>query len=301
MNVGFYTNYKHFGLLGNSVTEALGVISEIGFGSIAPDEYGFSPSEKDNYLKEVREGACKYGLNLSYFHLPFVIEVHSDVFLGDEFFNKVLEYIDMAVELGVKYVVAHPFTPEKYQFYKHDEKFDYEPIREFCEEVNLKFFRRLQPYLLKAGLRCAIENLFTTDEDYREQLPSACCTSSEWKKYIDTLGDPYCACLDTGHANLALRDNGKLFQLVRDMGHRIEVLHINDNYAKWLKIGDWHQLPGVGDIDMIEFAKVLKEIGYNGDLNFEVIINARNRDFCIAQLKYIKAVGDIMIAEGGLS
>ena len=301
MKISYATNYKHYALLGDTLGESLETIKEIGFGAICPDEVGFLPEERQKYIHDIKVESGRQGIHLSYLHLPYVVDAHSDVFLGEEFFSKTLDVINMAVEMGIKDVVVHPFTPFKYQFYSNAQKFDYEGIREFCEEVNFTFFRRLQPYLLKAGLRCAIENMYTTDEDFREQMPSCCCTAEEWIKYIDTLGEPYCACFDLGHANLVLRDNEKILQLVRNMGSRIKVLHINDNYAKWFKIGDWHQLPGVGDTDLIGFAKALKEVGFDGDLNFEVMVTTRNRDICIAQLKYIKAIGDVMIKESGLS
>ena len=80
----------------------------------------------------------------------------------------------------------------------------------------------------------------------------------------------FCCCMDTGHTNKAYRFPGEPSpgDLIRRLGKRIEVLHLNDNN----KLTDQHKVPRSGDIDWQDVMKALAEIGYDGIYNMELVL-----------------------------
>jgi sugar phosphate isomerase/epimerase len=184
--------------------------------------------------------------------------------------------------------------PWKREFFPPEKKFDYSVIQKRCEEINFEFFKKLQPYALDTGVELAIENIYTSDAEFREQCPSGCSRADEWIKYIDTLGKGFCACLDTGHANLTDKDDKKLNETVERLGERLKTLHVNQNYGKFSNYGDFHQPPLLGDIDLVSFAKTLKKTGYKGDFNYEVVLSTVDKELFLAELKYLKIYTDYL-------
>ena len=273
--------------------EAFRTLKEIGFDAVCPSE-SIPGGEKEGYIRSLTSAAKKCGIKINMLHLPIVCEVPSEVFLGKKYFDETVDSIDLAAKIGCKYAVVHPFMPWKKEFFPPETKFDYSLIRKRCEEINFEFFGKLQPYARNAGLELAIENVYTTDAEFREQLPSGCSETEEWIQYIDTLGEGFCACLDTGHANLTDRDDRKINEKAEKLGGRLKTLHINQNYGKFLKFGDFHQLPFEGDIDLVSFAKTLKRIGYSGDFNYEVILSCADRRIFVEQLKFLKIAADFI-------
>ena len=54
-------------------------------------------------------------------------------------------------------------------------------------------------------------------------------------------------------------------------------------------------MPGQGDVDWNKVANALKEIGYNGAINFE--LTPRAGVFFLPQLRYISEVGKLIFSE----
>jgi sugar phosphate isomerase/epimerase len=69
-------------------------------------------------------------------------------------------------------------------------------------------------------------------------------------------------CLDTGHLNLLKLD---MRWYIPILGKRIKAVHIHDNDG----MADRHKAPYTGTLVWKDFYSALKEIEYNGDLNFE--------------------------------
>ncbi|MBR2498733.1 MAG: sugar phosphate isomerase/epimerase [Clostridia bacterium] len=277
----------------SGLDEAFKTLKEIGFDAVCPSE-SIPNGNKEEYISNLNSASKKHGLKINMLHLPMVCEVPTEVFLSKEYFDDVIYHINLAEKIGCKYAVAHPHMPWKREFFAPEQKFDYSVIQKRCEEINFEFFSKLQPYAINAGLEIAIENIYTTDSEFKEQLTSGCSNTDEWIKYIDTLGKGFCACLDTGHANLTDRDDAKLNQKVEDLGSRLKTLHVNQNHGKFSPYGDFHQEPFSGDIDLISFAKTLKKTGYKGDFNYEVELSCAGKEVFIEQLKYLKIATDVI-------
>jgi sugar phosphate isomerase/epimerase len=81
--------------------------------------------------------------------------------------------------------------------------------------------------------------------------------------------DHFKVCLDTGHAAVCHESVG---DAVRALGKDLlRTLHIHDNDGRF----DQHRLPYFGVVDWPDFAKALKEIGFDESFNYE-LVDARN-------------------------
>ncbi len=69
------------------------------------------------------------------------------------------------------------------------------------------------------------------------------------------------ACVDTGHA---IRSGEKPHEVIRALGSRVICLHLKD----WVHGGE-EKILGEGDMDLLEVAKALKAIGFNGPMVME--------------------------------
>lgn len=277
----------------SGLDEAFKTLKDIGYDAVCPSE-SIPNGDRQGYIDALKSASKKHGLKINMLHLPIVCEQPTEVFLGEKFFQEMVNYIDLAEKIGCRYAVVHPHMPWKREFFPMEEKFDYSKIRERCEEINFEFFTRLQPYAVNSGVDLAIENIYTTDSEYREQLVSGCSDVDEWIKYVDTLGKGFCACLDTGHANLTHKDDKVLNETVEKLGSRLKTLHVNQNYGKFSNYGDFHLSPLAGDIDLVGFAKTLKKTGYDGDFNYEVILSTVDKEVFLAELKYLKVFTDYL-------
>ncbi len=126
------------------------------------------------------------------------------------------------------------------------------------------------PYVEKAskhGLAVAFETVF--EDNRAKDAPPDRFTSrlEELISLIDRFDNPYSVCCwDSGHARLAFTRAG-MSDAMRALGSRITCTHIHDNYYN----RDLHVIPFQGDIDWREQMATLKEIGYKGNLTYELV------------------------------
>ena len=129
---------------------------------------------------------------------------------------------------------------------------------------------------------------------YRNKIYAAVCQDpAEVNRYIDTLNDIagqkcFAFCYDSGHSHLIGRD---IYSVIRQLGHRIECLHIHDNDG-W---DDQHLAPYMGRLDWDRFVFAMREIGYRGALNFEShgVISAFDHEIVPAALKLTADTGKL--------
>ena len=216
---------------------------------------------KDNYekvIEKIKELLDKNSLICSQTHLPcYHLTVSSEI--TDETIEKSIKRcIKASSELNAEWTAFHPRTAV------ND---GYSRTKAFNDNKNI-----LAEYLEDAekyGIGIAIENMPlypTTRADWRffgggwEELCELCDSLKS-----DRLG----ICWDFGHAHTAELDQAAA---IRDIGSRLKMTHIHDNY----KNGDHHQLPALAKIqwDSIDWKKAisaLKEIKYTGSLSLELI------------------------------
>lgn len=130
-------------------------------------------------------------------------------------------------------------------------------------QVNLDFYGALLPLARESGVRLAIENVWGKDGTGRI-APSVCSLAQEQAAYVDALAaDCVVACLDTGHAGLMGQPPE---DAVRQLGPRLRALHVHDNDLT----RDAHLMPYQGKLNWPRIMAALAEVGYDGDLTFEV-------------------------------
>ena len=110
-------------------------------------------------------------------------------------------------------------------------------------------------------------------------------------------GDWFCVCMDTGHTNKSYRFPGQPSpaEMIRRLGKNIEILHLHDNDC----MTDQHKVPGSGNIDWKEVLTALREIGYNGVYNMELVLSyfGKSREIMEAYAEFSVKVMRNMLEE----
>lgn len=165
---------------------------------------------------------------------------------------------------------------------------------EETEALNMRFYGPLADFLRDKKTTVCLENLYV----YKDGLYlDGCCAEADMAvRYIDRLNeragrpDAFGFCVDTGHLNLLGKDP---VAFVRMLGKRIRALHLHDNPGN----SDAHVAPLTGGFEWKGFLAALKEVGYSGDLNFEVFMQTnrafnQDPDLVLPWLKLIRAEGE---------
>ncbi|MBQ4354048.1 MAG: TIM barrel protein [Clostridia bacterium] len=165
-------------------------------------------------------------------------------------------------------------------------------------ENDMALYRPLIPIIKKyKGIKICLENIFTRRGT--RMTEGRLSTAAEACRILDTLneeagGDYFGFCLDVGHASLTGRN---VKEFVKELDHRLTVLHIHDNNA----LDDLHMIPysylstgSVHTCDWQGFVEGLAEIGYQGTLAFETfrIFSAYPAAVHTEALRLIAAIGN---------
>lgn len=190
---------------------------------------------------------------------------------------------EAAIRMGNKQIVIHGDD------YRIPEGGTYDAKR--AEDETYEFWA---PYVEKAtskGVGVAIETVF--EDNRAKDAPPNRYTSrlEELIGLIDRFDNPLVTCCwDSGHARLAFTRAG-MPDAMRALGSRITCTHIHDNYYN----RDLHVLPFQGDIDWREQMATLKEIGYKGNLTYELVYGKWPESMVAEFLKVTADTGRILI------
>lgn len=200
------------------------------------------------YVRQIGQYAADRNIHFTQSHLPYYDVGQGTDPLMEELIRRSIIGSGM---LGVKWCVTHPFTLPNAS-----------PDAQCA--ANLSYYAKHLQTIKAAGVGLALENDF--EPRSKDHLSyTYCARIPELCSLVDAFADPQHvgACYDFGHANLmggAHRENLHL------LGNRIKALHVADNRGK----GDDHVLPFFGNIDWKLCMTALKEIGYAGELTYEV-------------------------------
>ena len=249
---------------GMSPKEEYETLSKLGFNSIDyPLMYPFkdalwkiSDRELRFKFEEIRETIVESGLIVGQTHSPIVANYLACPETKEERWHAHIQAIKATSYLGAPYTVIHPISPPR--------KLKGKEYYEYAKEINMEFFRFLEPYLQQYNVKVAIENLFVNDGVLGRTTRAACSTAEDLIDYIDSLNsDRFVVCLDTGHATLVGQDP---VDMIYKLGKKyLHVTHLHDNDY----INDDHFMPGIGKIDWFAIGKALNDIGYEGIFNYE--------------------------------
>ena len=240
-----------------------------------------SPMRGDGWMEYVRgigAFAAERGIRFNQSHLPYYDpgqETDADrIRVMEELIRRSI--IGTAV-LGARWAVTHPFTV-----------FAAAGDTEVSRSRNLSYFAPHVAAARECGIGLALEN----DFEYQPGQPRQrvyCADTDELCELCDAFADPEHVgiCYDFGHANLT---GGYHRRNLRRIGKRLKAVHVQDNHGE----KDEHLLPFFGSIDWAEAMAGLAEIGFQGDLTFEIQEYGR---YLPADLKHLAVEQSLVIGK----
>ena len=218
----------------------------------------FSPAFAEHFRK-IGRTVRDCGLQMYQCHAPYAKPTFSDLEFYAQLQKQIIRSVYAAAYMESPYIVVHPVL---------DVAFCNGQNKERARQTSLDYFSAIVPVLKETGVVMCIENLFFYIRETKEWAICYGSTGEELRDLIDTLnemhGPCFAACVDTGHAVVAGQNPA---EMIRTLGSRIKVLHIQDN----LGVKDEHLIPTEGTIDWKSVAEALRDIGYTGTFNFEVM------------------------------
>ena len=278
LSIENYVIRKHFG-----DEQAIAMLAEAGFDAMDFSFYWMPKEEnfldRDDYLdhaRAVRIWADKAGIAITQGHAPFDLNILYDSKEKQAYdYEQIRRAIACAGAMGIEQIIVHNLiTANAADF----------------EDVNLKFFRSLEPDAAKAGVRIAVENLWGVDDG--KIVGGRLSTPATLSAFLDKL-DPahFCGCIDLGHAAIVGEDPA---QFIRNLGvPKLAALHVQDTDL----MHDTHTLPYLGKHDWDAITSALAETGYDGDLTFEIFafLGALPKETLGEALKLAHSVGRKLI------
>lgn len=208
---------------------------------------------KDNWkelIHNIGNEADKEGIEFSQSHpvyLPGDLEEQNPETL--ELFKEMMRRSILASSmLGVKWAVLHPVELRISNLGNTEANI----------KKNIEFYAETIELAKKHNVGLAFENMTENKKKHR-----FAGTAYELCALIDAFNDSAIgACWDFGHANMLYTDQTIA---LKTLGKRLKATHVNDNRGA----EDDHMFPFHGTADWHSIMPVLKEIGYEGDFNFE--------------------------------
>lgn len=243
--------------------KAILMLKKAGFDSIDYSFYWLDESDQTlgdeyrSYACKVRQLLDENHMTCNQAHAPLGLLKYDSIFdTSNEGYLKLIRSIESAAIMGAENIVVHALKV---------------PANMDVFACNLEFYKKLEPYCEKFGIRIAVENLFWYDKN------SECCreilTPEQLKRMVGELGSKcFTVCLDVGHAAVTGYEPDELIRCFSN--DTLQALHIQDNdYRK-----DRHTLPYTGSLDWKKIMQALKDIDYKGDFTFEIFGYLRKLD-----------------------
>lgn len=241
---------KHF-----SFEETIDMLADVGFEALdfsaTAEEFCTDVHDK-YYYEELKKRACDKGVIFNQAHAPHPSS-YIDAEKNTERFKALVTSMKNASYLGVETIIVHPAQHLEFHIPGNPE---------ILFEYNMEFYRKLIPYCEEYGIKIATENMW----QYPGMIShSTCSRPDEFVRYVDGVSSKWLvACFDIGHSVLVREQSD---EFIRKLGKdRLKCLHVHDVDG----IDDSHTFPFMGIAHWDSIMKSLAEIGYTGDLTFEV-------------------------------
>lgn len=233
-------------------------------------------------IRNLRKYADDNGVFYNQAHAPFRFNKEYLPDFTKEVFPLLERTFEACAILGVPKVVVHPFHFAPYLSNK-----------DYLYSVNMEMFQKLAPLAAAHDVKISLENMFDFDSVSNSFGPSMFSDPYVYRDFYDKLGnrDVFTCCVDTGHCNLTWQ---KPEDMIRILGDRVSVLHINDNRMR----GDDHILPYTGLTQWDPVLQALAETGYEGEFTFEVLRlydSSFDDDMLLTSARYLCDTGRHMI------
>lgn len=194
-------------------------------------------------VERVAQSSYENDIPIVQTHLPYFWTIH-DIGAQIPDPEAVKEAVLATEIMGAEYGVFHACSPEKREdgfrlTYEH-----YMPLIEFADEHNVKMLIEIMP----------------DTYNYPVTVEELCYAADKMNIGV---------CWDFGHPNVNKYGlPNSQADMLRYAGERIKALHVNDNSSAR---SDEHLPPYMGKIQWDTDLPVLREIGYSGDFNYEVL------------------------------
>ena len=261
--------------------ECFRICREAGFRTVAY----FPDFASDGWEKEANgaaEAASALGMTIDQVHAPYNFYAHCPL----EVFREQLDRSLVAAKrMGCTYLVFH------------GDEYHPMPGEAFDADLALRtVYEIFAPYAdqaLKLGVTPVFENAF---EDHHRVSPRErshfCGELSELLALLERFDDRRIGCCwDFGHGKLGRGSDELHAQAIRTLGKRIVCTHVHDNYYK----KDLHLPPFMGEADWNLLMRTMKEIGYEGNLTFEIGYSNLDDRLVADFMKNLYITGDILM------
>jgi len=264
--------------------QAIRLIKAAGFDSIdysyyyTPENSPITGEEYLEHAKKVRACLDETGLVCHQAHAPFRFVYGEVMDESEPHYLEIVRAIEAAAILGAEQIVIHSIRP---------------PLEQDTVDYNLKWYRSFEPYCRKFGIRVAVENLFMRDKK-RNCFKGRFATPETLCEIIRLLDSPcFVACIDVGHAALTgMEPEDFIAGMERGV---LKALHIQDTDYR----DDRHVLPYMADLNWDGIMSALRDIGYDGELTFEIFhfLERVPAELIPETLRYAAAVGRHLIGK----
>ncbi|MBQ7923310.1 MAG: sugar phosphate isomerase/epimerase [Clostridia bacterium] len=210
-------------------------------------------NDHENWAHFIREEADKRGICFTHAHASFWLLEEA---------KKAEKTFQVASILGVTKMVSHPNVNDWSKEKPGDVPYQHPyPAEEFIR-LNAQSVKPLLELAEKYGVMILSENLLWGES-------AQATVQSDFVEYVNS---PWFGwCYDVGHA---IHTGDPLESLLKCKYPPVS-LHTHDCLGKG---EEDHYIPGDGVLDWKKFARILKEIGYTGDLVLEAMRQTRKAD-----------------------
>ena len=239
--------------------DGLKMIKDAGFDCVDFSYYAFKPDSATlgdgyaEYAKELRAHLDEIGLECSQAHAPYIVGYDATFDFSNVNYKATVHAIESAAILGAKNIIVHTIAVPR----------DVKEISMW--ELNQRYYRSLIPFAEKAGICIAVENLYSYD-DKRKCFAGRLGSPRELTEFVKEVNSKWVvACVDVGHASITGYEPEDFIAGMD--GSILKAIHIHDGDYQ----GDRHTLPYLGRFHWDDVLAALKKIGFEGNLNFEII------------------------------
>lgn len=280
------------------VDEAFAFIKECGFEAMDYNlDHNHTPTQINNgqrsvfldqpmetileYYRPVKEAIEKHGIGFVMAHAPFPSNSAEHPDFDEDVVTSIKKTIMICGYLNIPNLVVHPIT---------------RAIRAEEWEMNMALYPKLISVAKENNVKICLENMFNWAGGHGTRR--ACANIEEACRYIDALNEiageeRFGFCYDVGHANIL---GNNMHKDIKMLGRRLTVLHIHENDGRV----DLHCIPYTYKVglknttDWEGFLTGLKEIGYEGPLNFEIFAALEDVPAPLVpeMLKFIHKIGE---------
>ena len=237
--------------------KAIEMIKKAGFDAVdftyccIPHDEPILNDEYKDYAYKIKACIEENGLDCVQTHAPFAFEYGQKMDTSKPFYNVIVRSIEASAIIGAEMIVVHAInTPEDVDI----------------DEYNYRFYKSLEPYAEKFGIKIAIENLFNRDQKRKCMSNRRFGTPERLNSLIDRLDSPwFTACIDIGHAALTGQEPETFLRKMKK--EYLGCLHVHDNDY----LEDKHLVPGVGSFNWDNIIDALKQQEYKGEMNLELV------------------------------